>query len=88
MIQVQLNFQSFNINRLPFFRTPGSKSGFKRESGNLMFFVYFEMSICFKIFVSFDRYNGQIGVFEIFRLNETKPSMSFMCKNDPKPFKH
>ena len=41
------------------------------------------MSICFKIFISYDRYNGQIGAFEIFRLNETKPSMSFLCKNKP-----
>ena len=38
------------------------------------------MSICFKIFISFDRYNGQIGAFEIYRLNETEPSMSFLCK--------
>ena len=38
------------------------------------------MSICFKIFILFDRYNGQIGAFEILRLNETKPSLSLLCK--------
>ena len=39
-----------------------------------------KVSICFKAWVDFDRYGYQIPLFEIFRLNETNPSASFLCK--------
>lgn len=40
----------------------------------------FQLSICFKIYVEFDRYGGQVPGFEIFRLNESLPSLSYLCK--------
>ena len=42
--------------------------------------VFLKASICFKIWVDFDRYGYQIPLLEIFRLNETNPSASFLCK--------
>ena len=39
-----------------------------------------QVSVCFKIFVDFIRYGGQVGVMEILRLGEEKPSMSLLCK--------
>ena len=38
------------------------------------------MSVCFKINLDFDRYSGQNGMLEIFRFNETLPSVSFLGK--------
>ena len=40
----------------------------------------FQASVCYKMFVDFDRYGGQVGNFEFYRLNEEKPSLSFLCK--------
>ena len=39
-----------------------------------------QLSVCYKIFIDFDRYGGQVGAWELFRLNETLPSLSFLCK--------
>ena len=38
------------------------------------------MSFCFKMNLEFDRYGGQNGMLEIFRFNETLPSVSFLGK--------
>ena len=40
-----------------------------------------QLSVCYKIFIDFDRYGGQVGAWELFRLNETLPSLSFLCKS-------
>ena len=40
-----------------------------------------QLSVCYKIFIDFDRYGGQVGAWELFRLNETLPSLSFLRKS-------
>ena len=41
----------------------------------------FKMSICFKVNLEYDRYGGQNGMFELFRLNEKKPSVTFLGRH-------
>ena len=38
-----------------------------------------QVSVCFKVYADFIRFGGQVGVMEIFRLNEPRPSMSLLC---------
>ena len=41
------------------------------------------MSICFSVNLEFDRYGDQNGMFELFRFNESLPSLSFLGKLSP-----
>ena len=45
------------------------------------------MSICFSVNLEFDRYGDQNGMFEIFRFNESLPSLSLLGKLSPSSLK-
>ena len=39
-----------------------------------------QVSLCFKIFIDYIRFGGQVGVVEILRLGELNPSLSLLCR--------